>query len=65
MYRWRNRLAATGEGAAPEGPWLVEVHARAAQRTRYELRVGDVRVVVDDDVREETLARLLRVARSC
>lgn len=61
MYRWRSRLAAAGE----DTPRLVELHASAAPKARYELRVRGVRVLVGDDFRDETLARLLRVARAC
>jgi transposase-like protein len=65
MYRWRARLATEGEVDAVGGPRLVEVCATPAPRARYELRVRGVRVLVDDDFRDETLARLLRVARAC
>ena len=64
MYRWRGRLATEGEVDAV-GPRLVEVCATPASRARYELRVRGVRVLVDDDFRDETLVRLLRVARAC
>lgn len=65
MYRWRGRLATGGEDGAGETARLVEIHATPAPRARYELRVRGVRVLVDDDFRDETLARLLRVARAC
>lgn len=80
LYQWRKRLAARPGGeprfvevtaAAPTAPAAVtEVRiappvASSADRTIYEVHLGDCRVVVGDDFRDETLARLLRVARAC
>ena len=67
LYRWRDRLAATGD--ATEVPRLVEVTVPAAPMVdvaaRYDVVVGRFRVVVGEDFADATLARLLRVVASC
>ena len=45
---------------------LVEVvTAQPAHKAEYRVAVGDVVVQVDDDFRDDTLARLLRVVSAC
>ena len=66
LYRWRDRLAATGH---EESPRLVEVVAAPEPEpppaARYDVVVGRFRVVVGDDFADATLARLLRVVAAC
>lgn len=81
LYHWRQRLAALGGGpqfvevtaAAPVRPARVPAKVQPTPapessgdpRARYEVHVGGCHLVVGDDFRDETLARLLRVARAC
>lgn len=58
LHAWRRRLA----GATVR---LVELTLPPAPSARYEVVVGDVRVVVGDDFHDDTLARLLQVVRAC
>lgn len=63
---WRRNL---GGHASPTGAAslrLVQVvGAKALHTAVYRLEVGDTVVQVDDDFRDETLARLLRVVMAC
>jgi hypothetical protein len=77
LYDWRRRL----RRARTPAPEFVElalmpfdademandaaVPAVETMGPRYEIRVGRYQVVVGDVFREDTLARILRVARSC
>jgi hypothetical protein len=60
-------LAASSASATSVTPTLIELvpppGARAA--ARYQVRVGDVAVEVDDDFADESLARIVRVLRTC
>ena len=77
LHCWRMNLARTGNRAGGDASpevgvvRLVEVTARARPAaapppaSRYRVVIGDVAVEVDDRFREDTLARLLGVVRSC
>lgn len=69
---WRVNLARWGEEPATEPPRtaldlveLVAASSRASEETRYRLVVGDVVLELDDRFRDETVLRLLRLARQC
>lgn len=66
---WRLNLGVGDEVEAesePEPLRLVEVvGAQPARKAEYRLSIGEVVIEVDDDFREDTLVRLLRVAAAC
>lgn len=62
LYHWKRKLEAPPKPGAVR---LVEVPLPRCAPARYALVLGDVQVVVGDDFRDETLARLLAVVRSC
>jgi hypothetical protein len=63
LNAWRVNLE---RGAAPEPLRLLELVSSAQPAAgRYVVHVGEVSVEVDDDFREDTLARLLRVVLAC
>jgi len=53
------------EAPAPALRLVEVVGPRPARKAEYRLSVGDVVIEVDDDFRDDTLARLLRVAATC
>lgn len=67
---WRHNLGSRpGARREPQALRLVEVVAAASDESpsvaAYKLSVGGVSIEVDDHFRDETLARLLRVAATC
>lgn len=64
---WRLNLGELDEDdAEPAALRLVEVVGpQPAHKAEYRLSVGDIVIEVDDDFRDDTLARLLRVAATC
>ena len=70
LNMWRVHLArrASRDSAPPpSGPRLVELVPTPPSRppSRFVLHVAGAVVELDDDFREESLARLLRVLRAC
>jgi len=60
---WRVNLGRRGEGEARAPLRFLEVvGTQPAARAAYRLRVGELVIVVDDEFREDTLGRILRVA---
>ena len=70
LYRWR-RILGTAEHNLP--PQLVEITPTPAPspvltpppKPVYELQLGDLTLRVDDHFQDHTLARLIRLLRSC
>ncbi len=70
LHMWRVLLArrASRDSAPPSsGPRLVELVPAPLSRpqSRFVLHIAGVIVELDDDFREESLARLVRVLRAC
>lgn len=67
LNAWRTNLLRWSVPPSRAAPRLVELvpAGPVASATRYVLRVGDVRLELGDDFRDETLRRLLGLLRSC
>lgn len=60
---WRLNLGA--HEPEPQLRLVEVVGPQSARKAEYRVEVGDVVVQVDDDFRDDTLARLLRVVAAC
>lgn len=72
LHAWRINLGIGGAKSAravksrARRSGLVEIVPTAStQSARYVVRVGDVKVELDDAFREETLRRIVMVLRAC
>lgn len=62
LHAWRRKLSKRWKR---EDVRLVELSVPRRVAARYEVVLGEVRVVVGDDFQDETLSRLLRVVAAC
>ena len=67
LVAWQTNLAHRAAATHVSKPALIELVPATSPRPegRYVVRVGEVAIEVADDFHDDTLARLVRVLRSC